>query len=383
MAGFALPGAAYAQDERGLTVQPAFRAVYDSNIARSSEEVARARGLVREDVRLTPGLGFRLGIPLGFTRFYLEGEAGYDFHLRNERLDRERLQSRAGLETRVGRCVFGIEGQASRSQIELDEVIVGPAVNRLDTLAATGTVSCSREAGISPFASVGYRQADNSQELRRTADYEVRTVEGGLAYRAPTLGELVTSIRHRSIEYPNRRIAPGATEGFNALDLGVRFSRNLGSAVRGVLSASYTEVETDRGEQLFSGLTYAANFRFLPNARLQPALTVERRVDTSNRIGSLYQVEELVRAEALYRISPSARASVAATWSDRRYQLSQVVVVPQLTREDRFLARAAFDLNIRRNISLGLFAEHEKREADVPLFDFESTRIGLSTRLTL
>jgi hypothetical protein len=110
---------------------------------------------------------------------------------------------------------------------------------------------------------------------------------------------------------------------------------------------------------------------------------VERRVDTSNRIGSLYQVEELVRAEALYRISPSARASVAATWSDRRYQLSQVIVVPQLTREDRFLARAAFDLNIRRNISLGLFAEHEKREADVPLFDFESTRIGLSTRLTL
>jgi hypothetical protein len=380
-----LHSAAFAQEGRSVEINLTGRALYDSNIARSSAAVAASRGLVQEDVRLTPGVDLRVSVPVGRTRLYADGGAGYDFHRRNTRLDRERVQVRTGLESSYGRCIGTAEGQASRQQSELEDIILGPVSNAQTIVAATLSLSCPRDAGFYPTFSVTRRTDENSQRLRKSSDRNTDTVQAGLVYTRPTFGELSLIGRYTRVEFPNRPVAATGgsllQDGFEIFDLGAEYRRALGSVARGSARLAYTRLSTKGREKGSSGTTYGTDITFLPDARIRPHLVLERRVEASNRIGILYQTEKLARLEALMTVSPAAQVVVGASVRDRNYRLVEGFAGRQISDERTVIASASLDVAVSPRLRGNLYAIYEKRDADLSLFDYRSKRVGLSTTL--
>jgi len=379
-----LEGGAAAQTV-GIDVNVTGNVLYDSNIVRASKAVADARGLTQEDVRFTPGLGLEMSIPRGRHRFYADALASYDFHARNTRLNRERLQGRTGVQSGFGRCVSRIDASFARRQSELDDLLLGPVENAETTAAFVADLSCPREAGFYPTLSTGYRSIRNSNEQRRSSDFDSFEVEAGVGYSRPTLGQLGLVARYVTVEFPNRAVGAGpdlAEDRFEVIQLGGRFSRELGSLVRGSATAGYSSVRRDAGGDAFEGVTFALDLRFRPSARLRPRIAAEKRVSPSNRIGILYQVEEICRMEADYSFSPAARFTFGGTDRRRSYEAAAFFPAPVVLDEKTNALFATLAVDVTQRASLTLDALWERRDTGVPLFNYESTRVGLSTRLS-
>src|SRR3546814_1058866 len=66
-------------------------AIYDSNAAGASKARAAARGLVQEEMEFRPSINASLVLPFDDHVFFLDTQAGYEFHSRNKRLESERI----------------------------------------------------------------------------------------------------------------------------------------------------------------------------------------------------------------------------------------------------------------------------------------------------
>jgi hypothetical protein len=371
--------------ERRLDFIATAQILYDSNIARSSRAVAEARGLEQEDVRFTPSLGVEGALPFGRHELSVNALVGADIHAVNSRLDRERIEGRLGLASDFGRCRSLLEATFARRQTDLEDIIIGPVENTETVKGASVGASCPREVGIVPYFNVGIRSTDNSETLRRSVDSDTVSVEGGLSYVQPSLGELGIFVRNRHIEYPNRLVAVGGAglrmDEVRVRELGVRYTRNVGTLLRGTVSAAYTDVDRLTEEEAFTGLSYLVSLSVRPEARLSGQLTAERKIEPSNRIGISYSLDELYRAEAIYALSPLVGITAGASVRDRTFEPVDSVVPFGPTDEETTTAYASLRVQAHPRILVTLNAQRERRDSNLPLFDYTSTRIGLSTRL--
>src|SRR3546814_8100070 len=84
---------AAAQEKRSFEVHVSGAAIYDSNAAGASKARAAARGLVQEEMEFRPSINASLVLPFDDHVFFLDTQAGYEFHSRNKRLESERIRS--------------------------------------------------------------------------------------------------------------------------------------------------------------------------------------------------------------------------------------------------------------------------------------------------
>src|SRR3546814_18645870 len=91
---------AAAQEKRSFEVHVSGAAIYDSNAAGASKARAAARGLVQEEMEFRPSINASLVLPFDDHVFFLDTQAGYEFHSRNKRLESERIRQE---ERRVGK----------------------------------------------------------------------------------------------------------------------------------------------------------------------------------------------------------------------------------------------------------------------------------------
>jgi hypothetical protein len=380
----AVSGAAPASAQRRLDFGITGTVLYDSNVARGSNAQAQARGLVQEDVRFTPAATLDMLIPVGRHALFATALAGYDIHARNSRLDRERIEARSGANLRFAQCRADVFGTLTRRQSELDDITLGPVNNRETIRAIDFEGRCARPAGLNPRLEVQYREGRNSTVQRRISDLNRFEAEGGLGYTNVSLGTIELFGRFVDARFPNRALPlVGGVErdGFETTTFGIGYDRQIGTALRGKIAVGYTDLASERpGLNDFDGLTYEAELLLNPLGRLRGNISAARVVDASNRIDVSYSVEDLVEAQIEYDISPAARGEAGLSVRKREFE-GDTQPGLGIREEDTRSVFAALTVDATTKIRLRLFAEYETRDADNPLFDYNSIQLGLTTGL--
>lgn len=372
------------QAERELNFEARLSGAYDTNVARGSKLAAARRNLKLDDMTLTPSAGISLVQPIGQQTLFLDGNVGYDFHARNKRLDRERYDVTGGATTVVGPCrpVAYATFKALQSDLSDLDFAVTSNVQRATGVAAGA--QCGGSVGLGGSL-IGQRiDTKNSSSKLTLQDHTAETLFGSLSYSAPTLVNATVFYSYANNEFPNR-INPGRPvgDGFWTQTYGVRLERKFGSRVAAGVSGSRTRLKR---EFAFSGqpltidtTTYDGQLSYNLGTRLLLVLGAGREVRPSDRPGKLYDISETLEGSALYKLGSRLNVKVGHVYTDVVSNVdtaqSRSVITNSITNgtygsiEFRRVGNGALILDVRR----------ERRNTNVPDFNYKSTRVGLTT----
>lgn len=377
---------AASQVTRNIGIAAAAGAEYDSNVARTSAAAASARGLKRSDVRFTTGLDLDITVPRGRQTLFLRGTAGYVSYARNGRLNRERLDLTGGVDAIVGPCRPKFTAGYARAQSQLEDLDL--QVERIKNTEERRSLRlesrCGRGIGLEPQAAVSGSWVRNGALIQETSDYNNFEASGGLAYSGPTIGTLSLTGSYSKTRYPKRLVLIGADslhDGYELYSGGIRYERQIGSRIRGDVGAAYSSLHSDIPDVANThGVTYGAHLQLQPSYRLQARLNFDRQLLPSNRLNVSYVRAKTIGAEAEYAFGTRLRMSVGGVRRERSNRQSDLLVTtgPTDERFTTFTGRLRFEQS--RRFSFELNAAHEKRETDVPLFDYISKRVGLTAK---
>jgi hypothetical protein len=374
-----------------FSVDLSARAEYDSNIAGVSPSEAIVRGISTDDMVYTPTVGVTINLPVSRQLFYLRGSAGYLFHDKNKNLDSERLSLDTGVKGRVSLCDLNVAGNYQRSLSSLDDIVLGPTVdNILQVKGVTASAICARKTGLGVTGTVQQQWGDNSRAQLRGQDYESTTYTGGVVYTRPQFGTLTLFGRRQRTDYNHRNPALGVLAGPNGYESttgGVSFERRLGGRIDGIISTSYTSVDTLGPKAAgattssdFSGFTYSLNLNYKVTSRFSTAFLFAREVSPSNRFGDSYDISESYDARGTYNFGSRITANFG-------YQHRVVdskggqIFAGNLTNSTANVVNAGLTYRQSKRVSLVLDAAREERRANDPRFNYDNTRVGIAANV--
>ncbi|HEY9236153.1 MAG TPA: outer membrane beta-barrel protein [Phenylobacterium sp.] len=378
----ALSSVAHAQDARRLDFGARATVMHDSNVARSNRTLASSRGIEPEDVIFTPSLTLDLLWPVSRQSFFANGAVGYDFYDKNDKLNSNRISLRSGLNGQIGPCTGVIQGGFSRSRNDLQDLTLTNPENIRNVTSANLNVNCSRGYGLGLLVSAGHDWATNSNAIQAQSDYETSTGRVGVTYARPTFGTLSVFAMRQRTEYDPT--LGGTNPGYDLTVTGLSFERRLGARIQGTVELSYSTVDSlasgPNAPDDFSGVTYGGDLVYRPSDRLETSLSYSRGVVPSNSIGKLYDVQERVRLGARYELSSRLELGGGLSFSDSRAEGPTLGTVPGvvLTDSRTKVAFASLTYKQSQRTSLRLDVTREEREADVPAFEYATTRVGLT-----
>jgi hypothetical protein len=367
-------------------VTPRLAVVYDSNIAKSSEELAKLRGLKRQDVRLSPGVGFSAALPLGNQELFVNSDVSYDFHQRNERLNRERILGQAGARLRYSRCSGTVTGTLSRRQSDIADLLDVGDVKNTETFSRIALDGrCGGPVGISPLFGIGRSAGSNSNDLRQYADYTSVDGKLGVAYARPSFGELSLLAQVRDLDYKDRpsSLFGDVSDGYKTLSLGGRYERRIGSRLQGGVGLFRTTVDPKGPGEKFTGLTADADLTAIVSQRLRAQFNAVRDIQPAGLGAGDYTINSAYGASLDYTVSPKLSLTAGGGYVRRSTRGEVISPVAVLGSENRYssYARATYRRSERTSADVEL--RREVREADPDLFDYASTRATLNLRLVL
>jgi hypothetical protein len=375
-------GAAAQQAPAGTTFQiiPRFDVLYDTNMARSSDEAAERRGLSKSDVRYTPGISISGQSPLGGQIWFLNSAVGYDIHQRNRSLDRERITASGGVKIGISQCSATITGGFSRSQTEVSDFIDLERVKNTQTgtsLALDGR--CGSSVGLTPTFGVSRSWAKNSDDFRRFGDSTSTSVTAGLAYARPALGEVAISAQRTVVAYPNHEdLLANIDRGYKLYSFGGRFSRRIGSRIGGTLGVYHTTVEKDQEGGGFQGITADGAVDLTLSDSTRVFLVLQRQVLPANLFAGDYVLAKRYSVRAERRIGPRLVLGLGGEVNDREIRGRLPFPIVALESERRYVGFATAKYDLRRNTMLSVDLRREVRDAEPALFKYSSTRALLS-----
>jgi hypothetical protein len=391
----AAPAPAFAPGVRVQEVELNTQIIYDSNVTGADGSLAAARGLRVSDEIFEPSVHFELARPIGRETVYVAGDAGYDFHARNSRLNRENIDIRPGVEGRIGPCTTQVDGEYSRAQSNVYQLANSGGVgipfqerNLLQVEEIGGSASCGRGIGLGPSVSASEVWTQNSSPVQRYVDAQTFSGSAGLTYQRPVLGSVRLFGAYSHTDYPNRRGLigfPGAaiSTGYETYSTGVSYTRSIGTRLVGSASLSYTKLsQIGSASPGFSGLTYSAALTYRLSTRLSATGTFSRATVPSNRLNSTYGIEELYSGEVLYTLSQRLSFGAGASASHEAFNGVPYPAGFDLTDQKIYTAFADATLRLTRRLSLSLDARQIKRDANYPGLSYPETRVGLTARAT-
>jgi hypothetical protein len=364
--------------------------LYDSNVARSDQELATERGLTLSDEIFTPTGVVDLALPVGRSSLFLDGSAGYDFYANNHSLDRERINVLGGGISQFGPCRETLSGTYARFQTDLSDIGEFAGVTNTENQESVATgATCGRAIGLAPNVQVSESWEQNSAQLRQLVDNRVFMATGGLAYQRPALGAVSLFGEYLDTTFPNQVYLLGAvrqTGGYQLYAGGLRYDRHLGARIQGVVSLSYTSLTPNiAGSGGFKGFTYSGDITYRASSRLNGRVSFTRATTPSNTVGANFSVDNTELAEVIYDIGPRLSLTLGGSRLARRYNVSGFnpfgapFLITDETIVDGYIT-ATYKLNRRLSFILNL--RQEQRDANISAFNYQSSRVGLTVKGT-
>ncbi len=394
---FGLTGAAVAQGQpqmpqvepkRDWTVSARVTGAYDTNIGRVGKGFVSPRGLTATDWLVTPGVNGRVVQPIGQQYVFAEGSAGYDFHANNPQLDRERFDVTAGAGAALGPCRPVAYANYASAQSDLADLDFGSTSNRLRSIGTAVGMQCGRAVGPSAMVIAQRTDAKNSSRRLTVQDSTQETLSTTLLYGAPNLADLALSWTYANAEFPNR-LNPGRPvgDGFWTQSLGARIQRDFGSRMTVGLGGGRVLVKREFapvGLPLkLNSTNYQADIVYRFGRRIQIDVNAAREVRPSGRPGKLLDIAESAGARVRYRLNPRISVAFGHDYQQVKSNADTLgfandVVTNSYTNgtygtvEFRTPGRLGFTLDVR----------HEDRDTNLPIFNYISTRVGLTTTVS-
>ncbi len=360
---------------------------YDSNVARSNEALAALRGLERSDVVFTPSVSVDIARPFGTNWFTVSGTAGYNVHVHNSQLDRERLQLDTALNVGVGPCRVAPHAYIRRAQSDLADYVVTAdptlSVRNIETAFGAGAdLTCGREEGLQPIAGFNYRRGTNSNPLRSRSEYEEWSYNGGIQYSSRAIGTISAFISQRDIDLIGQPLLIGGYNGYRITEYGVRYRRDLGTRLKFAGSLGRSEL-TGRipGLGKSSSVTWDAQVTALVSERLQLTGSMGRSISNSLASDSAYVVSRPYVLRLNYAASDRLRFDAGISVIERDYHYATIPLVTYIDHETRTIADAGVTLRSGQRLHMRLGGGYERRDANGSLFDYSSTFVTASVGL--
>lgn len=372
------PGAA-----REFKIGARVAAFYDSNVSRSSVALSGARDLSRSDYVLRPEATASIVQPLGRQMVFINGAAGYDFYRRNDDLNRRRYDVTVGGLGAVGPCAQTGTASFRAAQSDLGDVDLTTVKNLQKTMSFTAGVTCGRSVG--PTVGLAAQRSDvkNSARTLKVSDSTTAGVSASFGYRNPTLGTISAYYSYSETEQPNRIIVGRPVgDGFHVESAGVNLQRKFGSRLDVLAAAGgmrLTREFAPPGASLkITGATYNGAATYRAGSRLTLSLNASRAFQPSATAGKLYDVTTRGDIGARYklgsRFSVSLSQAVVDTKSNRDTALPGLVV----TKSRTYSTAGTILYTQNQHASVAMDVRYDDRETDVPSFNYNAVRVGLT-----
>lgn len=388
--GFDATGSTFGAPTRDISIDVTGQATYDSNISRSSRAGISARGIEKEDMRLTPAVEANITLPTPVAVLSLSGTVGYDFFVRNTQLNRERIDLLAGAATKLSICDVGAQAGYSRAQSDLIDLSIVPGdpetstVNVAQRVRVGGSVTCG-SGSIRPTAFVDYRTVDNSAVRRRISNVDSLTYGGGVSYTSPSFGVLTAFVSRSNFDFPNRDGPVAALQSFDLTSYGLRLDRRLGGRLQVHGQVSYVDVGgVGSFNDRFDGLNWDASAALRIGERARLSLAAARQIDASAAFNLRTAQVSRYSAQLDYAVSPLVRAAITTSLMNRDFDVDPALAPIVVLDDDRvFEIVGRLTHNYGRRMSFNFSVGYSERSADVEIYNFDAVRamVGATLRL--
>jgi hypothetical protein len=404
--GAATPVAAQqasAASARSLAITATVDTLYDSNVVRGVQLNPLNRQAHTDDYRVSPSLYAVYNRSTGRIALAANGLVGYDFFNYNKYLNSHRYSGGGSLTYHSGsRCQVAVTGNVSSRQDGIRDFgapLVDPSGTRTDT---AGTVIDNVETSTSYGSNFGcgtptgrltfgggytHNSASNASVRRKFGDSENDTYTGNVGIGILQPGQVSLNGSYSTIAYPNR--ATGSVingippqlinSGVATYRVGITLSRPIGNRLSGRIGASFLHADPSGGQAAYSSPAYTLGLTYTPSARLSATLSGSRDISPSANVGALYSVTDQLLADVRYTLGRSITLSANAGLVKENYKQGFAIPGEPARGTDTttsygagiaFHPRSLFDINL--NISQSI------RRSTPPIFNFRSTRVGLT-----
>lgn len=388
---------------KGLSIEARVRTLYESNIQRVGDGIQLQPGRDKSDFRISPSVIATNVIALGRQQFYVSGEYGRDFYVRNSELNRNRHALGAGLNARVGNfCTGALNARHQRRQSLLSEASI-QGDNVIETTAFSASANCQRAVGIGFGVSASHDERDNKSVARNLFDSKTTSFGGNLSYSLPVLGQLTLGGTYAMTDYPSRDVivADGgvptlAGDGVDIYSGNLGYRRNIGPRLTVNLGGSYYVAKPDPRNVLvfppfffpvrrddFSGAGYQFGLAYRPSPRLTADLRAARDISQSSNVGALFVIRDSFGADVGYTLGPSITTGLGASYDIRRYRNAFASTDEPFPRVRDAIGRvyARVTYAPRRLYDLDFEVGHQRRSSNPSIYDYNSTSAALTLRV--
>lgn len=404
--GAATPAAAQqasAAGARSFAVTATVDTLYDSNVVRGVQLNPLNRQAHTDDYRVSPSLYAVYNRGSGRLALAANALVGYDFFKYNKYLDSHRYSGGGSLTYHSGsRCQVAVTGNVSSRQDGIRDFgsplvdptgtrtdTAGTVIDNVETVANYGSsFGCGAPTGRLTFGG-GYTHssASNASVLRKFGDSESDTYTGNVGIGILQPGQVSLNGSYSTIAYPNRAtgsiingIPPQLiNSGVATYRVGITLSRPIGNRLSGRIGASFLHADPSGGQAAYSSPAYTLGLTYTPSARLSATLSGSRDLSPSANVGALYSVTDQLLADVRYTLGRSITLSANAGLVKENYKQGFAIPGEPARGTDTttsygagiaFHPRSLFDINL--NISQSI------RRSTPPIFNFRSTRVGLT-----
>ena len=360
---------------------------HDSNVARASAAAAAQRGLVLADEKATPSADITFQRMLGRNKIGVTGNTGYQLYRRNTQLNREKIDLTGYSDIMLSSCALHLDGNFNRGQSDLANLALeqnGNVSNTQTTVGTTGNAYCGDEIGLRPNINAGYQTTTNSNPVRKNMDRVELNYGGGLQYVHPSLGTLDTFINRRETRFPTVFLSDGRKAGFNIMSYGGKFSRDIGSRMRGSVELRYVQMSTlQPGLPTFSGLNWKVDLTADLLSRVQSKLGASREVVTNAIAESAYHVDRGYSASHDFAMSDKLHLTLSGSYMQAQYYGVTTIVANALRRSKRYDGSLALVYTPSEKLQFNLTTGYTKRNANGTFYDYESFSVQTGFRVKI
>jgi hypothetical protein len=385
-------GSAFAQGTRNPNLPQitlSATAQHDSNVVARSPLQAAQQGLVQADQSVRLNANLNLERKIGIFDASLIGNVGYNFYARNTQLNRENIAVQGAVLANLSRCQVSLTTDFRRGQSDLTQVAVFsgigiPDIRNVETRIRYGAeAGCGGDIGFRPALSVARETGTNSALLRSFSNFKRTDYTASLRYAQPVFGELSLLGTISELENPNRPAIGGRTDGYRSQEIGLRFQREIGANLTGVVQVNFVDLTPRRNVRAFKGVTYSANLRATFADRLQIAAMLARETAPALQSDAAYSVSNTFSLDATYALSDRLSIGAGGSLDSVRFPGAGVLGGIPLNNNKRRSARANVTFRANDRLQFSIDARYTTRDADGTFYDSDNSGVGISVSLAL